>query len=425
MKSIHELQGFTVAEKILSNSLKRSVHAGEIVFPVSDWMTVHDWYTVNFADALDEMGVKTLFAPDKVIVSTDHEPVASNILAAQRQRKVRSIATRFNVSHFYDVGIGGHGHVFPVEMGLVKPGMLVIGYDTHVTNFGAIGALGFAIVTEIPELLACGSVWLQVPETVRVDVIGKLSKGVFIRDAIQAFIASTAPDLIDAAVVEFGGSGIATLSQDARYTLVNIPTEIGARSALIEPDSVTDEYLKQVKSNNALFFTADGTATYRARLVLDLNNTEPQVACPPRPENVHPVSHVAGTHIDHAYIGSCANGQFEDLQAAAKVLAGRRVAPHVRLFVTPATVSVQERAARAGVLDILREAGAILTTPGCGVCASGRVGAVASDEVSIGTGTRNDPGRIGANQARLYLASPATVAASACAGKIADPRTYF
>ena len=412
----------TAAEKILSRVLGTSVVAGDIVYPEPELITVHDWYVVNFAKALDELGVERLFAPEKVVLVTDHEPTAVSPQAAERQKQVREIAARFNITHHFDVGRGGHGHVFPVERGFVRPGMFVSGYDTHVPNFGAVGALGIAMLTEISEVLACGSAWLRVPETVRIELSGRMAAGISIRDIAQRLIADFDADLFDYAVVEFAGPALADIDLDARFTLCNTPIDLGAKSAMVEPDDGVLAYLSERIEGALEPAYSDDDASFRWRGSYAIDLLEPQVAAPPRPDNVVGVSEVAGTRVNHAFVGSCASSQLADIRDLASILANRTVHPNVRLFVTPGTQEIWRRAADEGLLQVLVDAGAVLTAPSCGPCAGGRVAPLASGEVSINTGTRNDPGRLGPSDADIYLASPLTVAASAVAGEIVDPR---
>ena len=414
----------TITEKILSRICGRRVAVGEVVMPEAELITVHDWYTVNAFRTLEEFGVTRLHDPSRVLLVTDHEPLAVSPQAFARQQAVRGIAARFGVAH-RDAGRGGLGHVFPVEEGIVTPGMFVFAYDPHVTNYGAVGALGVAVLTEIPEVLACGSVWLQVPETVRVEITGSLPYGVFARDAAQKLIASHDAAIFEDAVVEYGGPGLAGLSIDARHTLCNTPVELGAVSSLVEPDARCLDYVRARASGTMHPALPDADAVYRARLTLDLSDLAPQVALPPTPDNAVDVAEAAGRPIEHAFIGSCASGMLEDLRVAAAVLRGRSIAPGVRMIVTPATQQVAIDAAAEGLTEIFLRAGAMVTAPGCGVCAGGRIAGVASGERSIGTGTRNEPGRLGAHDAVLHIAGPATVAASAVAGAIADPRPYL
>jgi 3-isopropylmalate/(R)-2-methylmalate dehydratase large subunit len=416
--------GQTITQKILSRICGRRVAPGEVVMPQAELITVHDWYTVNAFRTLEEFGVTTLHDASRVLLVTDHEPLAVSPQAFARQQAVRGIAKRFGVAH-RDAGRGGLGHVFPVEEGLVTPGMFVFAYDPHVTNFGAVGALGIAVLTEIPEVLACGSVWLEVPETLRVDITGSLPFGVFARDAAQKLIGSHDAALFEDAVVEYGGPGLAGLGMDARHTLCNTPVELGAVSSIAEPDAVCMAYAKARAQRPIHAALPDADATYRARITLDLSALVPQVALPPTPDNVVDVTQAAGKPIGHAFIGSCASGMLDDLRVAAAVLRGRQVAEGVRMIVTPATQQVAADAAAEGLIEVFMRAGAMVTAPGCGVCAGGRIGGVAAGEHSIGTGTRNEPGRLGAHEAVLHIAGPATVAASAVVGSIADPRPFL
>lgn len=416
--------GQTIAEKILSRICGRRVVAGEIVMPEAELATVHDWYTVNAFRTLEEFGVTKLHDPARVLLVTDHEPLAVSPQAFARQQAIRAIAQRFGVAH-RDSGRGGLGHVFPLEEGLVTPGMFILAYDPHVTNYGAVGALGVAVLTEIPEVLACGSVWLQVPETLRVEIVGRLPFGVFARDAAQKLIGAHDAALFEDAVVEYGGPGLASLAMDARHTLCNTPVELGAVSSVVEPDALCMDYARARAQRPIHAALPDADATYRARVTLDLSGIAPQVALPPTPDNVVDVTAVAGRPIEHAFIGSCASGMLDDLRVAARVLRGRAVAQGVRFIVTPATQQVAAAAAAEGLMEVFHRAGAMVTAPGCGVCAGGRIGGVASGERSIGTGTRNEPGRLGAHEAVLHIAGPATVAASAVTGVITDPRPFL
>ncbi len=403
----------------------RRVAVGDIIYPVPDLVTVHDWYVVNFDAALREMGVDKLFDPSRVLIATDHEPLAVSLNAAERQKKVRAIVQHYGITQFYDVGRAGLGHIFPIEMGLVRPGMFVEAYDVHVTNFGAMGVLALPFVVEISEVLALGSVWVQVPHTVRVDLTGRLRPGTLIRDVAQKLIADLGDEAVDYAVVEFAGPALAEIDIAGRQVLCNTPIDIGAKSCVVEPDAVTRDYLMTRTSVPYDTVTSDADAAFRKRVVYDLSQIEPQVALPPTPDRVVDVSRVAGRPIQHAFIGSCASGNLPELRVAAHMLAGQTVHPQVRLFVTPATQAVAADAAREGLMEVFYRAGATVTLPGCGPCAGGRIGPVASGETSINTGTRNDYGRLGAADAEIYLASAMTVAASALAGCIADPRQYL
>ncbi len=415
----------TATEKILSRAMGRPVRQGEIIYPEPDLITVHDWYVVNFDKALRELGVKHLYASDKLLICTDHEPVAVSVLAAERQRQVRQIVAKYGIKHFYDTGRGGHGHVFPMELGYIKPGMFVLAYDVHVNNYGALGCLAIPLVIEITDVLACGSAWLKVPETLRINLTGSIRPGITTRDIADRMIADIGADMADYTVMEFGGPALSSIGIDGRITLCNRPIEIGVKSTIFETDAVTFEYLKGRVPPPYEEVRSDPGAKFKATLDYDLGLLEPQVAVPPTPDNVVPVSQVAGKKIDYAFIGSCANCSITDLRDAARILKGRKIAAGVRFVVTPGTQQIAAKAAEEGLIEIFISAGAMLTAPGCGPCAGGRISPIAKGEVSINTGTRNDYGRLGTREAEIYLGSPFTVAASAVAGKIVDPREFL
>ncbi|MDE0333624.1 MAG: aconitase/3-isopropylmalate dehydratase large subunit family protein [Defluviicoccus sp.] len=417
--------GKTITEKILSRVTGDDISAGDIVYPEPELITIHDWYVVNFDRALAELGVERLYDADKVLICTDHEPVAVSPQAVERQKKVREIVSKYGIKHFFDAGRGGHGHVFPVEMGFVRPGMFVEAYDVHVTNFGAVGALAIPLLIEITEVLACGSVWLRTPETVRVDLVGKLTPGTGIRDVAQKLICDLGAERVDYSVVEFGGPALASVDIAGRHTLCNTPIDIGAKSVLVEPDAATLDYLSGRVDGSVEPVVSDPDAAFREVVEYDLDTLEPQVAVPPTPDCVVGISEVAGRAVDHAFVGSCAAANLADLRAAAEILSGNRVHSRVRFIVTPGTQEVMVEAESEGLLRLFAEAGAMITQPGCGPCAGGRIGGVTDGEASINTGTRNDYGRLGSPKAEIYLASAATVAASAVTGRITDPREFL
>ncbi|MSQ72276.1 MAG: homoaconitate hydratase family protein [Betaproteobacteria bacterium] len=412
----------TISEKILSRAAGRMVCAGDVIEPVPDLVVVHDWYAATVGRVLEDHGIERLAEPGKVVFVTDHEPVAVSPEAALRQRKVRDFARKYAIGHFFDVGRGGHGHVFPVEIGLILPGMYVAAYDTHVPNYGAVGALGIPFLTEIADVLAFGSVWLRVPQTVHVIISGKMNPWVSVRDVAQKLISDLDPEIVDYATVEFSGEGLRNLPFDARFTLCNTPLEIGAKSAIVAPDEITRAYLAARGVHDPNLVRSDPDATFVLEVRCDLADVPPQIALPPRPDRVAPITDALGIPVHHAFIGSCASGLLTDLRSAAAVLRGRKIASGVRMFITPATYGIYAEASAEGLLQIFSDAGAIVTAPGCGPCAAGRIAPLAPGETSINTGTRNDPGRLGPSDAQIYLASPASVACSAVAGRITDPR---
>ena len=343
--------GKTISEKILSRVTGEDVSAGDIVYPEPELVTVHDWYVVNFDKALRELGVDRLHDPDRVLICTDHEPVAVSPQAVARQKQVRDIVRNYGITHFFDAGRGGHGHVFPIELGLITPGMFVEAYDVHVTNYGAVGALGIPVVVEITEVLACGSVWLRVPDTVRVNLTGSLGRGVGARDAAQKLIKDLGAALVDYSVVEFGGPALDSIDLAGRHTLCNTPIDIGAKSALIEPDRHTLDYLAPRVDGPVDLIASDPDAAFRAVVDYDLDAIEPQVAVPPTPDCVVGISEVAGRTVHHAFIG-LVRGR-EPRGPAGRGEGPRRPEdpPSVCVFiVTPGTQEVMAAAQKEGVL---------------------------------------------------------------------------
>ena len=414
----------TLTEKILARKVGRDVRPGEIIFPEPDLIVVHDWYSANAGRALQQFGVERLYAPEKVMFVTDHEPVALSAESAAKQTEIRDIARRYAIGHHFDVGRGGHGHIFPVEAGFVRPGMFIEAYDTHVPNYGAVGALGFPMLNEIVEVMALGSIWIRMPATIRINLRGRLERGVLIRDFAQKLIADLDADLVNYTVVEFAGPALEHICVDERLTLCNTPIEIGAKSVIVEPDEVVRDYLAGRLEGDIEILRSDPAAHFAHVRDYDLSTLEPQIAVPPMPDCVVPISTVTGKPVNHAFIGSCASGSLTDMREAARYLKGRKIDPAVRMFVTPGTQAILRSAMAEGLIDIFVSAGAIVTAPGCGPCAGGRIGSLGRGEVSINTGTRNDFGRLGARDSEIYLASPASVAVAALTGKISDPRDF-
>ena len=301
--------GQTITEKILSRVIGRKVSVGDIVHPIPELMTVHDWYVANFDKALQEFGVTKLFDPGRVLISTDHEPLAVTPQSSERQKRVREIVEKYGIKQFYDVGRGGLGHIFPIEEGIVRPGMFVEAYDVHVTNFGAVGVLAIPLVVEISEALALGSVWLRVPETVRVEASGQLASGTSIRDIAQKLIADLGDALVDYTVVEFGGSGMLGIDISGRQTLCNTPIDIGAKSALVEPDETTREYVAQRYDGPLDMVTSDRDAEFRRVVKYDLSKIGPQVAIPPTPDKVVGIESVVGRENPARFCGLLRIGQ--------------------------------------------------------------------------------------------------------------------
>jgi len=413
--------GLTATQKILARAsgLAR-VEPGDVVHPRPELVIIHDGFVETVHQQLSGLGYRRVRDPERVVFVTDHEVAYTTPRAVERGRNIRRIAQTWNVGQFYDVGRGGHGHLFPMETGLVRPGMFLFAYDMHCTNFGAIGALAMGAGTEIGTVLATGSLWTIVPHTVCVTLEGALPPGSHPRDVgfllAHGFAERTWDVDHDYRVVEFAGPGIDGLDLAARVALCNSITELGVANVLFAgPPPGTDV-------TGAPDFISDPDAAYEARITLDLAAVTPQVALPGGPERAATVESVAGRRIDHAYLGSCGSGMYEDFVVAADIIRGHRVADGVRLFVVPGTAEAARRLANDGITQVYIDAGAVVLPPGCGPCAGGIMGPLAPGEVSISTAATNHEGRFGPVGGEAFLGSPLTVAASAVAGRITDPR---
>ncbi|MBM3359485.1 MAG: 3-isopropylmalate dehydratase [Betaproteobacteria bacterium] len=416
----------TAVEKVLARaSGVTSVKPGDIVHPVPDFIMIHDGVVMGAKRELDALGIDRLAAPEKVVMVTDHDVIYGSAGAAERGAYNRRAARQWGVERFYDVGRGGHGHIFPMESGMLLPGMFYFDNDRHATNAGAIGAFGFRMGAEISRVLATGTNWVMVPESLRLRIKGTLKPGVHARDLgfyIAGLVRKGRLKLdLDYRVVEFAGD-LGQFNLAARAALCSSPTEIQAYGVFFPPSDGILAYAKRRGKRPYTPVFPDADARYEADVELEVSGLEPQIALPGGVQNTVDVSEVAGTPIDHAFIGSCGSGMYDDLVAAASVLKGRQLAPGVRLFIAPGSEHSTQRIVKDGLMQIFLEAGAVLLPAGCGPCNDAVIGPVHSGEASISTAANNNTGRFGAKDARLYLGNPTTVAASAVAGKIVDPR---
>ena len=420
------MQAMTAVEKIIARaSSVPSVRAGDVLTPIPDMVMIHDNVLPGVKRALDGLGIDRLAEPEKVVMVTDHEVLYGSPRAALYGVMNRQAAKAWKVGRFFDVGRGGHGHVFPMETGLVRPGMFYFDNDRHCTNAGAIGAVGFRMGMEIARVLATGTNWIMVPKTLKLTLRGRLRPGVHARDLgvhIGALAAQkNLPFDFDYRILEFAGD-LDHYRLAARVSLCSTPTELGAYGVYFPPSPAILDFARSVAQGPFTPAFSDPGAEYEAQAELDVSALEPQVALPGGVQQAVNVSQVAGKPIQHAFIGSCGSSMYDDIAAAAGFLKGRRIADGVRLFVVPGSEKTTQRLASDGLLQVLLEAGAVVLPAGCGPCNDAVVGPLHSGEVSISTATNNNHGRFGAKDAQLYLGSPETVAASAVAGCIADPR---
>ncbi len=415
--------GMTLAELILARAAgEKRVSAGEFVVADIDLAMLHDIFAAQVFDLLREVGVDNVFEPDQTVVVIDHLVPAPSAEAAALHQRIREHVSRLDIGAFYDAGEGICHQLLP-ERGHVRPGMLIVGTDSHTTTYGALGAGGTGVGTsDMVYALATGRLWFRVPETIRFELTGDLLPAVSWKDVILYLAGRFGADVGQYRAIEFAGPAVAKADMSSRLTVANMALEMGAKFGLFAADEVTDAYLRDHGGTGAGPFEPDPDASYEAVHEISLSGLPPQVAMPHEVDRVGPGSDVEGLTINQAFIGSCTNGRIEDLQAAAEVLDGQHIAPGVRLLVVPASRSVLQEAMRSGVLASLVDAGASVLAPGCGPCFGGHGGLLGPGERCIGTHNRNFIGRMGSAEAEIYLASPATVAASALVGQIADPR---
>ncbi|WP_309492432.1 3-isopropylmalate dehydratase large subunit [Candidatus Hecatella orcuttiae] len=416
--------GLTLTEKILARAsgLPR-VEAGGYVEAEVDLVMMHDLTGPLALDAFERLVERRVWNPGRVVVVFDHQVPADTVRSAELQRRLRRFVAEYGVRNFYDVGKGGICHEVLPEKGHVKPGDLVVGADSHTCTYGALGAFATGVgSTDVAAVLAQGRLWFRVPETVRVVVEGRFQRYVSAKDLILHMAGCLGEDGANYKSLEFTGSTVGKMGMDGRMTLCNMVVELGAKAGLVPPDGVTFRYLEGRVAGSLRPLYPDEGAEYEGELSFSVDSLEPQVACPPRVANVKPVGEVAGLPVDQAVLGSCTNGRMDDLREAAGLLRGRRVKDGVRMIVLPASQEIYLRALEEGLLEVFARAGAAVGPPNCGPCLGGHFGLLAEGEVCISSTNRNFTGRMGSPGAKVYLASPATVAASAVTGRITDPR---
>ncbi len=412
--------GQTISEKIFSRACGREVKAGEYVFAPVDLAMANDITAPLAIKAFREIKGEGVFDPKKIVISLDHQSPADSVTAAENHKMLREFAKKEGVI-FYDV-CEGIAHQIMVE-NHVLPGMLVVGADSHTCTYGALGCFATGIgSTDMGCVFASGKLWFKVPETIRFEVEGRLSKHVYGKDIILKLIGIVSAKGATYKACEFGGKVIRKLNISERLTICNMAVEMGGKTGIIEPDRITFEYLKEMGREFDIDLKSDEDANYEKVFELDVTGMSPQVAKPHRVDNVVDVEEVEGVKVDQIFIGSCTNGRYEDLKIASEILEGEKIAKDVRLIVIPASKRVYIRALKDGIIEKLVDAGAIVEFPCCGPCMGGSFGLIASDEISLSTSNRNFVGRQGSPKGMIYLCSPATASASAIYGEITDPR---
>jgi 3-isopropylmalate/(R)-2-methylmalate dehydratase large subunit len=411
--------GRTMAEKILSRAADTEACVGDTVVARVDRVMGHEGF-MRAARLLEEAGLTRVWDPDRIVIILDHIVPAPDEASAQMHATIRRQVEKFGISAFYDTR-GGISHQVMCEKGHVAPGELIVGTDSHSTMYGALGAAGTGLgFSETAYACATGTLWFTVPETVAYRLHGRLRPGVMSKDLMLAIAGRFTVEAAQYKAIEWLGDGAASLSVESRMTMANMAVEVGAKFGFFAPDEATFQYLEEHGLPRGSYqpLPPDPDATYCEVHDLDLAAVEPQVALPHSPDNVRPVSEVVGQRVDQAVLGSCTNARIEDLRLAAAYMRGKTVARHVRMYVSPASIEVYRQAMREGLLEDFLEAGAVILNPGCGACFGKHLGLLAAGEVCISSTNRNFQGRMGSSEARVFLASPLTVAASAVAGVI-------
>ena len=412
--------GETVIEKIIRNNVGHTVKPGDIVTVNVDRVMIHDIFIPFVAEKFEEMGFKKLWDPDKVVLIYDHLVPASQLDDTRHFHVGDAFAEKYGMKNVHRSD--GICHQLMTEAGYVKPGNIVFGTDSHTTTYGCVGAFSSGIgYTEMASILGTGTMWIKVPETIKIVIDGELPENVMSKDVILRIIGDLGADGATYRALEFTGSTIEKMSVASRMTMSNMAIEAGAKCALFTPDEKTAEYCEIELNDFQKSLKGDGDAKYMKTVTYRAEDFVPVMACPSQVDKIRDVSELEGTEIDQVFIGSCTNGRLEDLQAAAEVLKGKKVADFVKLIVTPASRKIYRQAVEMGIMDTLAEAGAIITHPGCGLCC-GRTGGILTDgERVVATNNRNFLGRMGTSKVQIYLASPRTAASCAVAGKIVVP----
>ena len=418
--------GMTLTEKILARAAgKKTGVPGELVDAKIDIVMCHDVTTPPAISMLQEKGIDKVFDREKIVVTPDHFQPAKDIKSAELHKRLDGWAKRHKIKHYYKLGRAGVCHALLPEQGHIRPGEVIVGSDSHTCTYGAFAAFSTGIgSTDAAAAIATGELWFKVPASMKFVLNGSLGPGVYSKDVILAVIARIGVDGALYRAMEFVGPALAEMSMEARMTITNMAIEAGAKSGIIGFDDVTRQYLDEHLKEKTYYsvYDSDSDAEYLSTEEFDCSALEPMVALPNLPSGGVPIGECAGKEMDQAYIGSCTNGRIEDFRIAAKILDGKQVA--IRTLIVPATPVIWKQAKDEGLFDIFYGAGCVIAAPTCGACLGGFMGILASGEKCISTTNRNFVGRMGHPKSKVYLASPATAAASAIEGKITDPRKF-
>ena len=416
--------GMTMTQKILAaHAGLESVKAGQLIMANLDLVLGNDITSPVAINEFNKNGFNGVFDKDKIALVMDHFVPNKDIKAAQQCKQCRTFAKCYSITNYFDVGDMGIEHALLPEKGLVGPGELIIGADSHTCTYGALGAFSTGVgSTDMAAGMATGKAWFKVPSAIKFNLVGKLQPLVSGKDVILYIIGMIGVDGALYRSMEFSGEGLATLSMDDRLCMANMAIEAGAKNGIFEVDDVTMEYIKDRVNRPVNVYRADDDAEYDEEYTIDLSAIEPTVACPHLPENTKNAKELSDIVPDQVVIGSCTNGRLSDMAAAAKIMEGKHIAKGVRCIVIPATQTIYKECIKLGYIDTFIDAGCVVSTPTCGPCLGGYMGILAEDEIAVATTNRNFVGRMGHITSKIYLASPEVAAASAIAGKICDPR---
>ncbi len=416
------MAGRTLSQKILATaSGQETVEAGQVVDTAIDLLYMHEMLAIALGP-FREIGVDRVWDPDRIVVTLDHWVPPPTEEIAKMHQAIREFCHEQGIERFHDIGDHGIIHQLVAERGYAQPGDLVIGSDSHTNTVGAVGAFAAGIgATDTAAVMATGRIWLKVPETIQVDIEGSLDRRTWAKDVILKTVSLTGDDGAQYKAVEFTGPTVEGFPMNERLTLSNMTTEMGAKVGMVAADEVTKDYLAHT-GRPFRPIAADEDAVYEKTYEVSVDGMGPQVALPERPSKVKPVEEVAGTKLHVAFLGSCTNARIEDLRAAAEIMRGERMAPGMRMLVSPASQRIHRQAMDEGLAAVFMDAGATFAHSTCGPCFGGHLGVLAPNEVCISSSNRNYPGRMGSHEAQVYLASPMTVAASTLYGEITDPR---
>jgi len=417
--------------QILSQaSKKNSITPGEFIVVNVDLAEINDLY-LQVLLSFKEMGGDRVWNPTKITFIMDHYAPAPTIKAAENQKKMREFAIDQGINNFFDINCGVCHQVMP-EAGLVFPGMILVATDSHTTTHGAFGAFSTGIgATDMAAVLLTGKMWIRVPEIIKINILGKIKKGVMAKDIILHIISQLGTDIALYKAIEFDGETVKEMSLDERLVLCNMSVEMGAKATYISPDEKVMDYLLDVipgkcKEIGMIKLSDDANSEdYESLYEFDISNLEPQVALPHQVDNVVPVSQVTGKPIQQALIGTCTGGRMNDIKIAAQILKNKKISKTTRLLIIPASHKILQKCIELGYIQTLLHAGATLATPSCGPCLGAHEGVLSSGESCISASSRNFPGRMGSKEAKIFLSSPATAAASSIKGVIADPREFL